>query len=149
MIVLSIEIPKLSVCADGIVPGELEKQSETIIAFWMEQFICEARKKDTGDPYPPETLHALVVSLQRHIRIAGNHPQVDFFKQPLFNDVRQTLDAMMKKLTEEGLETEKKKAEIITEEVEDLLWNSALLGDSTPQVLLDTIVYCNGVYFAL
>ena len=38
---------------------------------------------------------------------------------------------------------------MITEEEEDKLWKRGLLGDHTPQSLLDTMVFCNGLYFAL
>ena len=43
----------------------------------------------------------------------------------------------------------KKKANIISEELEDVLWEKRLLGDSNPQVLLDTMVYYLEYYFAL
>ena len=34
-------------------------------------------------------------------------------------------------------------------EEEELLWQKGLLGENTPQSLLDTMVYMNGLYFAL
>ena len=136
-------------CDEGIAPYDLENQEYEVIAYWMERFICEARKKDSGQDYPPDTLYALVVSLQRHVRTAGKRPELDFFKQPEFDDMKRTLDAKMKELTEKGVDTEKRKAQVITEEMEDYLWESKLLGDHSPQALLDTIVFCNGIYFAL
>ena len=39
-----------------------------------------------------------------------------------------------------------KKAEVFIESEEDKLWDMGLLGDKTPQTLLDTM---NGLYFAL
>ena len=42
-----------------------------------------------------------------------------------------------------------RRAETITEEVENLLWQRGLLGDLTPQTLLDTMVFYLGLYFAL
>ncbi len=48
-----------------------------------------------------------------------------------------------------GLGSQKKKAEPLTEEEEELLWNKGLLGCKTPQALVDTVLFMNGVYFAL
>lgn len=42
-----------------------------------------------------------------------------------------------------------RQAEILTEEEEELLWQKGLLGDATPQSLLDAMVFYNGLYFAL
>jgi hypothetical protein len=38
---------------------------------------------------------------------------------------------------------------VITGEEEELLWSSGQLGDSTPQQLLDTMVFCCGLHFSL
>ena len=43
----------------------------------------------------------------------------------------------------------KKKASIITVEMEEILWEKGLLGDYSPQVLLNTMVYMIGLFFAL
>ena len=55
----------------------------------------------------------------------------------------------MKRLQAMGIGNKKKQAEILTVEHEEILWSKGLLGDHTPQSLLDTIVYCNGLFFAL
>ena len=44
---------------------------------------------------------------------------------------------------------EERQAEIITEEEEELLWAKGVLGDETPHTLLGTMVFYNGLYFAL
>ena len=52
-------------------------------------------------------------------------------------------------LAESCTRVTKKKAEPLTEEEEELLWNKGLLGCKTPQALVDTVLFMNGVYFAL
>ncbi|MCG8624731.1 MAG: DUF3504 domain-containing protein [Proteobacteria bacterium] len=55
----------------------------------------------------------------------------------------------MKRLQSLGLGTKKRQAEPLTEAKENLLWSSGVLGDHSPQALLDTIFFMNGIYFAL
>ena len=55
----------------------------------------------------------------------------------------------MKRLQALGLGSKRRQAEPLTLEEEEILWSSGLLGSSTPQALLDTMVYMNGLYFTL
>ena len=55
----------------------------------------------------------------------------------------------MKRLQSLGLGSQRRQAEPLTTEDEEMLWEKGLLGDATPQTLLDTMVFCNGLYFAL
>ena len=64
-------------------------------------------------------------------------------------EFRASLDAEMKRLQGQGVGTKKKQAQILIEENEELLWTKGLLGDSTPQSLLDTLIFYNGLFFAL
>ena len=34
-------------------------------------------------------------------------------------------------------------------EEEEIMWKKGILGESTPQALVDTMLYMNGLYFAL
>ena len=43
----------------------------------------------------------------------------------------------------------KRQAEPLTEEEVEVLWEKGLLGDHSPQALLNTMVYMNSVYFTL
>lgn len=55
----------------------------------------------------------------------------------------------MKKICKEGIGSKKWQAEVISEVEEYLMWSKGLLGDDTPQRLLDTVLFYNGLYFAL
>ena len=73
----------------------------------------------------------------------------NFFTNPEFIPFRSSLDAEMKRLQSCGKGSTKRQAEPITLEDEDLLWEKGLLGDATPQTLVDTMVVYNGRNFAL
>ena len=113
---------------------------------WLTCFVLEVRKKD-GSLYPPNTLHHIIAGLLRHMRENGRN--IDLFNDPGFASFRASLDAEMKRISGAGIGSKKRQAEIITEEEEELLWGKGVLGDETPQSLLATMVFYNGLYFAL
>ena len=133
-------------CRVDIIPS-IEDMSREQMQYWLTRFVLEVRKK-SGDVYPPNTLHHIVVGIMRHVRWSGK-PTIDFLKDPDFTSFRATLDAEMKRLQQQGIGAVKRQAEILKEDEEDILWEKGLLGDHTPQTLLDTMVFYNGLYFAL
>ena len=78
-----------------------------------------------------------------------NNPVIDVFKDAEFADFRHCLGYEMKRLQRAGLGSRRRKAEPLTEAEEELLWSKGLLGDSSPQSLVDTIIVMNGLFFAL
>ena len=59
------------------------------------------------------------------------------------------LDAEMKRLQRKGHGLQKRQAEPLSLEEEELLWDKGLLGSANPQALVDTMLFMNGLYFAL
>ena len=55
----------------------------------------------------------------------------------------------MKRLQSKGIGTIQRKADPLTFEEEEILWQKGLLGDSTSQSLLDTMLFMNELYFVL
>ena len=51
----------------------------------------------------------------------------------------------MKRIQQKGMGIKKRKAEPLTEE-EEVLWERGVLGDHSPQSLLNTIIFMNGLY---
>ena len=75
-------------------------------------------------------------------------PAINFLKGPEFADFCCSLDMDMKRLQAARKGTKKKQAEPQTIQKEEILWQKGLLGDHIPQVLLDTIIFINGLNFA-
>ena len=85
----------------------------------------------------------------RRTNILRNGAPVDIYKDPSFSYFRSVLESVMKNLHAKGVGTTKKQAQVISDELEEHLWNKGILGDGTPEKLLDTLVYCFGLHFAL
>ena len=86
--------------------------------------------------------------MQRQLREHGR-ADIKLFDNPSLNGFRSTLDGEMKRLNATGNYLNKKQAQPITQEQENRLWELGLLGDHNAQVLLNTIVYQVGYFFAL
>ena len=114
---------------------------------WLCAFVLEVRKKD-GNLFVPNTLHHICCGIMRYLRTNGM-PQIDIFKDSGFSQFRMVLDAEMKRLQSAGIGAVHRKAEPITFEEEEILWQKGILGDHTPESLVNTMVYMNGLYFAL
>ena len=132
--------------AAGVTIPPLADLDNSELQRYLTHFILEIRKKD-GNEFPPNSLHHLVCGLM-YLRHHGR-PEVDFFKNPDFSSFRTSLDAEMKRLQSLGVGSKRRQAEILIKEEENVLWEQGLLGDSSPQALLDTIVFMCRLYFAL
>ena len=113
----------------------------------MDYPLHTGRKKD-GSEFSPDTLHHLCYGIQRFLRSNG-HPALDIFKDSRLAYFRSSLDSEMKRLQSLGIGSKKKQSEPLTTEVEEKLWEEGLLGEHSPQTLLNTIIFMNGIYFAL
>ena len=135
-----------SVCPPLDCPPHLYVCTKAQLSHWLSKFVVEVRRKD-GKPYPPQSLYQICCGLLRYVR--DLRPEVYFFTDSEFRRFQQSLNAEMKRLRSQGIGFTRKRAEPISVDEEMSLWEKGVLGDSCPQVLLDTMVYCCGVYFAL
>ena len=131
----------------GVVIPHLKDIKVEELQHWICAFVLEIRKKD-GSAFIPNSLHHICAGIMRYLRGNGM-PEIDIFKQAGFSWFRIVLDSEMKRLQASGIGTAQRKAQPITFEDEEILWRKKILGDSTPQSLLDTMLYMNGLYFAL
>ena len=133
--------------SDADVPPELLEMSSDELCTWISRFIHEVRKQDKS-PYPGETLYQIICGIQRYLRGNG-FAEVDFFSSGKFRALKNVLDGRMKELRREGVGVDKNHTEAITEEEEMILWEKGLLGEHSPVVLRDTMVWFCGMFFAL
>ena len=78
--------------------------------------------------------------IQRYVRW-NRKPIIEFFKDGEFAEFRKCLDSEMKRIQRSGLGSQKRKAEALTEEEEEILWQKGLLGSCNAQALVDTMAF--------
>ncbi len=83
----------------------------------------------------------------RHVHISN--PGTDFYKDAEYSGFIASLNAEMKRLQSKGMGSTQKQAEPLSTQEEEQLWENQLLGDHSPQALLNTMVFMIGLYFAL
>ena len=131
------------------IPCDLDDIStitEESIVFAITRFLTEVKKLD-GSDFPPHTLYDIVICLQFHLESIGFSWKL--LSQEMFHEVRFSLDNLMKIRTSEGIGNNVRQAQILSTFDEELLWGLELLGDSSLQVLLDTVVFLIGKGCAL
>ena len=109
------------------------------------RFVREVKKLD-GSEYPPNTVRELVIMIQMHL-----HENSVFWKlldQPQFLTLRNVVDNTMKERHCAGL-GKRRSSDIISLDHENKLFNRGVLGDSSPEQLLKTVIYMVGMHCAL
>ena len=116
---------------------------------WFSKFIVEVRqKKNPGMSYPPNTLYQLAWGLQRHLR-ENEKPAINIFEDPSFKGFQDSIDSEMKRLTGLGVSSVVKQAQPLSEDEEEKLWSSKVLGSHNARVQSDTLVFLIGKNFSL
>lgn len=117
------------------------------LCYTLSRFVCEA-KKQNGEDYPGDTLYELIISIQLSLEVDCGR-QYKFLNDKAFSQLKNTLDSTMKERAASGLSLKRRQAEVISIEEENSLWDKGVLGTSSPQQLLDTVIYLFGINFAL
>ena len=115
----------------------------------MANFIIAAKNKDDSD-YEPTSLRGIISSIDRKLRrhiydhyIGGDEKHTKF---PL---TKETLKTKMKLLKKQGKGNKPNRAQPITDSELDILYESNLLGGSSPEALLNSMWFNNSVHFGL
>jgi hypothetical protein len=115
----------------------------------MANFIIAAKKKD-GSDYEPTSIRGIISSIDRKLRrhryghyIGGDEKHTKF---PL---TKETLKTKMKLLKKQGKGNKPNRAQPNTDSELDILYESNLLGGSSPEALLNSIWFNNSVHFVV
>jgi hypothetical protein len=114
---------------------------------WIPLFIYEIRKQD-GGLYRAKSVFEFLMTIQS-IFATRMEIKYSFLKDPIFGPIKNGLDNTMRFLQAQGLGFNPMKAEVITEVMEESLWQENLLGKDTPAKLLTTLVYLLGINLGL
>ena len=132
-------------------PSSLDVINNEELNRWLARFVVEVRTQK-GEQYNGGSLYGLCAGIQRYIRekrVESNRESVDIYKDPKLAHFRCVFDSVLKELHQQGVGVVKKQAGVISDEIEERLWEEKFLGDDSPQQLLDTLVYCLGLNLAL
>ena len=102
----------------------------------LQHFFAELKKQD-GSDYEPDSLRTMLGALDRHFRNIGHECRI--IKDKEFAECRQVLNGKAIELREMGKGKRKNKADIITEEEEEIMWKKGVLGDGDPASLNYTV----------
>ena len=103
-----------------------------------------------GEDYPGETLYSLITSIQCHLRNNyGRNKQLIDKTGRTFRQMNSALNYQMKLAAASGLGVERKQAQVISADQDEVLWKSGVLSDHSPKTLRDTLLWTLGLYFGL
>ena len=97
------------------------------LMFAVCRFLTEVKKLD-GSDFPGRTLYDILICVQFHLETLGIHWKL--LNDESLKEIRFTLDNLMKQRTENGIGNKVRKAQVLSNFDEELLWNLGLLGQS-------------------
>ena len=119
--------------AGHVLLEDFVKMTVASLQFWLPKLVIEVRRSDRKH-YPPDSLYAICAGLLKF----NDRADVQIFSNSHVLGVRWMLKSRLRSLRK----YQKNKAEVIAVDQEDLLWSKGLLGDSTPNVLLEHRKLC-------
>ena len=148
MNVRNLQVDKGILLPDRRVPSpeDLVKSSKEVVVRVLSYFVHEVRDRN-GKPYNRDTLYDLMSSINAYFKQSG--VPYSFIDDKDFFPLKNTLDNKMKDLSAEGLIAPRIQAEPITVKEINIMWERGVLGDDTPERLVDTLLLLNGTLFAM
>ncbi len=121
--------------------GTLNKAN---LSYGLCRFLSEVTKVN-GEDFPGKTLYEILISIQIYLKMKGLHWKL--VDDQDFVNVKFTLDNLMKQRTREGLGQHVRKARVLSYEQEEHLWETSVLGCSSPEQLMNTVLFLFEFFF--
>ena len=119
--------------------NELENIPENELDHVLQSFFAEIRKSD-GTEYEPECLRVMLSAMDRYLRDKGR--EYSILKDKMFTSCRKVLNGKAIELREKGMGKRKNKADELTTDEEEQLWQLKVLGDDSPNRLIILYSIC-------
>lgn len=97
--------------------------------------------KEDGSSYEPDTLTSFHRSIARKLEELGSH--FNLVKGTQFSTSRKVLEAKRRELKQDGFGNRQNKADALSEEQENKLWEVGQLGVGNPKTLQNTVWFWN------
>ena len=125
----------------------IDDLTKSELDYLLSFFILEVRTEN-GDKFKSSSLKSLIAMIQYHFNKSLSKGW-SIFNDGEFQKTRNSLDLAMKLSRQEGRDGQKKRAEVVEETHEEVLWDKNILGSDSPKQLLQTLVFLIGKNFAL
>ena len=110
----------------------------------LQKFYCHVHKQN-GDEYEPDSLRTMLAALDQHL--SGCGCSYSIMKDREFKESRLVLNGKAIQLRENGKGKKSRKADPLTAEEEEILWNTGVLGSDNPKSLNHTVFYTISQHF--
>lgn len=115
---------------------------------YVANFILSCRTKE-GTEYEPSSIRNIIGSLDRELAKHKYPYSIMNSKGPEFNLSRQAFSAKKKSLKKQGRGNKPRAAEPLSDQDIELFYTKGILGDHTPQALLNVLWLNNCIHFGL
>ena len=142
-------------CDDDILSSDLDKPQELDNLKFCNalcKFVMEIRKHNS-DNYPPNSFHEIICCIQMYLctkKVVLYLLYILYLlyeSDPIFGDLYNVMDNVMKQSVSEGLGVVKS-ATPISLSLEEEMWNTGMLGEHQPKQLSDMIIFLLGLNLA-
>ena len=130
----------------NIMKKDLLALSDDEILLLFPKFIMSVRRKDNAE-YKGDTIFSIISAIQKYYEINGR--TVSLLSDPKFSSLRNVISNTMREKVQQGVGLFRKKAEVISVEIENSLWENGILGCHDPETLLHTVFWIIGINFGL